>query len=100
MSGVAQTNSLDGRSSSPSSVLAELVDQLTAQLQAGQAIDWDGLLKAHPEQAEELRRLRPALGVLDDLSRSGAEGLSLSVSVAGEGDGVSGCWGTSGSSAR
>jgi serine/threonine protein kinase len=93
MSGVAPTNSVNGQSGSPSAVLAELVDQVTGQLQAGQAIDWDGLLRAHPEHAEELRRLRPALGVLDELSRSGSGGLAVSAAAGGEGEGVGGTLG-------
>jgi serine/threonine protein kinase len=71
-----RSNGSDRPSASPSSVLAELVDRLTAQLQAGAAIDWDAVERQHPEHADELRRLRPALGALDDLSRSEDEGLS------------------------
>ena len=73
------TGSVDApsnRSSSSSSLLAELVDRLTAQMQAGEPIDWDEVLRQHPEQAEELALLRPALGVLNDLSRSGDAVLS------------------------
>jgi serine/threonine protein kinase/Flp pilus assembly protein TadD len=55
---------------SASSVLAELVDQLTARLHAGESIDWEAEARAHPEHAAELRRLVPALGALDQLSRS------------------------------
>ncbi len=57
---------------SPSSVLAGLVDRLSTRLQAGEAVDWEAEERAHPEFAEELRRLRPALGALRDLSRSAA----------------------------
>src|ERR1043166_3370261 len=64
------------RSTSPSALLADLVDRLTARMQAGEPIDWDEVLRQHPEQAEELRRLRPALGVLNDLSRSADEHIS------------------------
>jgi tetratricopeptide (TPR) repeat protein len=56
---------------SASSVLAELVDRLTARLHAGESINWEAEARAHPEHAAELRRLVPALGALDQLSRSG-----------------------------
>jgi tetratricopeptide (TPR) repeat protein len=71
-----RSNGSDRPPASPSSVLAELVDRLTAQLQAGAAVDWDEEERQHPEHAAELRRLRPALGALDDLSRSGDDRLS------------------------
>src|SRR5438132_10697759 len=86
------TGSVDApsnRSSSSSSLLAELVDRLTAQMQAGEPIDWDEVLRQHPEQAEELALLRPALGVLNDLSRSGDAVLSgLGTPGAADGDGL------------
>jgi tetratricopeptide (TPR) repeat protein len=71
-----QVNGSNGPSGSPSSALAELVDRLTAQLQSGVAVDWEAVERQHPEHADELRRLRPALGALDQLSRSGEEHLS------------------------
>jgi hypothetical protein len=74
MSMASQADRLDIRNGSHSSVLAELVDRLTAQMQAGQPIDWDAWLRDHPDHADDLRRLRPALGVLDELSRSGSAG--------------------------
>src|SRR5262245_8316345 len=58
---------------SASSVLADLVDRLTAQMQAGEAIDWSEVARQHPEHLDELRRLWPALGALDVLSNSGPE---------------------------
>jgi serine/threonine protein kinase len=59
-----------------SSALAELVDRLTGQLQAGEAIDWEAMAREHPEHADELRQLGPALGALDQLSRSADQHLS------------------------
>jgi serine/threonine protein kinase/Flp pilus assembly protein TadD len=53
-----------------------LVDRLTAQVQAGEPIAWSEVARRHPEHLGELRRLWPALGALDDLSRSGPEELS------------------------
>lgn len=91
MSSASKVNSVDGLSGSPSSVLADLVDRLTARLQAGEVIDWDGVLRDHPEHAEELGRLRPALGALDDLSRSGsAEASGIAPPAVSEAGGVLG----------
>ena len=46
-------------------------NNLTEKLQAGEPIDVDALLRAHPEDAEPLRRLLPALFLLAEVSRSG-----------------------------
>jgi serine/threonine protein kinase/Flp pilus assembly protein TadD len=91
MSRVAPTDSSYKQSASPSSILANLIDQVTAQIQAGEPIDWDGLVREHPEQADELHRLRPALAVLDELSRSGSSGVA--VAPGGGDDGVAGTLG-------
>jgi tetratricopeptide (TPR) repeat protein len=69
-SAVSQPNSADR-------VFAELVEELTARLQAGEAVDIDVLAREHPEYAEKLRRLLPALEVLGELSRSGQESFPL-----------------------
>src|SRR5262245_32267419 len=66
----------NGASSGPASELAELIDGLAARLQAGEAVDVEAVAREHPGHAAELRRLLPALGALDELSRSGAEGPS------------------------
>jgi tetratricopeptide (TPR) repeat protein/serine/threonine protein kinase len=50
--------------------LAELVEQLTTRIKAGEPIDWDELLGEHPQYADELRGLLPAVQMLADLSRS------------------------------
>ena len=50
--------------------LNDLIDELTARLQAGEALDLDAVCVEHPDHAETLRRLLPALQVLADLSRS------------------------------
>jgi serine/threonine protein kinase/tetratricopeptide (TPR) repeat protein len=55
---------------SRSSALAELVDRLTSRVQAGERLDLGRLLAEHPDYADELRRLLPAVGLLGDLSRS------------------------------
>src|SRR2546421_10895636 len=51
--------------------LADLVEELTARLKGGEAVDLEGFVAAHPSQASELRRLYPALRLLADVSRSG-----------------------------
>jgi serine/threonine protein kinase/Flp pilus assembly protein TadD len=50
---------------------ARLVEELTEKLQAGEPIDVEAFLQAHPEDAEPLRRLLPALFLLAEISRSG-----------------------------
>jgi serine/threonine protein kinase/tetratricopeptide (TPR) repeat protein len=61
---------LDQRQSYSDS-LALLVEELTARLQAGEAIDVDAVVAAHPGDADALRRLLPALLLLAEVSRSG-----------------------------
>jgi serine/threonine protein kinase len=50
--------------------LAALFDELTNWVLAGQAIDEEELLRAHPEQADQLRELLPALRLLAEFGRS------------------------------
>jgi serine/threonine protein kinase/tetratricopeptide (TPR) repeat protein len=50
--------------------LAELVERLTAELQGGGSVDLDAISANHPEYADRLRQLLPALEVLADLGRS------------------------------
>src|SRR5262245_46590749 len=58
------------RSGSADPVLNDLVDDLAARLQAGHDVNVDEIAAAHPEYADQLRRLIPALQVLADLSQS------------------------------
>jgi hypothetical protein len=53
--------------------LADLLDDLVCQLQAGQAVDVETLIEAHPQHAAELRRLLPAMPALADLDHSGSD---------------------------
>jgi serine/threonine protein kinase len=62
--------------------LAELVEHVNVRLHAAEPVDLDELLRVHPEHAEELKRLLPAIGLLADLSRSA----SRPIPVGGEGD--------------
>jgi serine/threonine protein kinase len=55
-------------------VLADLVEQLTARLQNGEEIDLEAVAAAHPDRAEELGRLLPALRILGDLRSSAISG--------------------------
>jgi WD40 repeat protein/serine/threonine protein kinase len=50
--------------------LTELVEEFTNRLQAGEAVDVDAFVRAHPQYAEPLRRLLPPLQVLADLGVS------------------------------
>src|SRR5215831_11061346 len=52
--------------------LAALVDELTDRLQAGEAVDLEAYLRRHPEHAEPLRQLIPALEMMGELKRSAA----------------------------
>jgi serine/threonine protein kinase/Tfp pilus assembly protein PilF len=58
------------RTESRERALGVLVDEVTAKLQAGVLVDIDAYAHEHPEHAESLRRLFPALQVLADLGRS------------------------------
>jgi serine/threonine protein kinase len=50
--------------------LANLVEELTARLEAGEPVELDAYLEQHPEHSAELRRLYPALRLLLDGSHS------------------------------
>jgi serine/threonine protein kinase len=50
--------------------LANLVEELTARLEAGEPVELDAYLEQHPEHGAELRRLYPALRLLTDGSPS------------------------------
>jgi serine/threonine protein kinase/Flp pilus assembly protein TadD len=63
---------------------AELVEELTARLQRGEPFDAEACLRDHPEHAERLRKLLPALRMLDELS--GSRDAALSFPPAGPDD--------------
>ncbi len=91
-----------GRPASDSSALADLIDRLTARMQAGEAIDWEEEARQHPERAGELLRLRPALGGAGRLVPIRPGGAFGRGRVAGGWPMVRrrACWATSASSAR
>jgi tetratricopeptide (TPR) repeat protein len=66
-----QSAAVPARRESFSDHFAQLVEELTEKLQAGKAIDVETFLQTHPEDAEQLRRLLPALLLLAEVSRSG-----------------------------
>src|SRR5215831_18773888 len=87
----------NGQDCGPSGELAELIDGLAARLQAGEAVDVEAVAREHPAHAGQIRELLPALGALDELSRSRGEG------PPGAGrrrPRRRGCWATTASSAR
>ncbi|HEX4591427.1 MAG TPA: serine/threonine-protein kinase, partial [Gemmataceae bacterium] len=53
------------------SAFGRLVEELTARLQAGEAVDWPAVARDHPDHAAELDAIRPALEMLGCLSRAG-----------------------------
>ena len=53
-------------------ILGELAEELAGRLRAGEPVDIEAFLADHPEQAESLRRLLPAIRVMADLGRSAA----------------------------
>jgi hypothetical protein len=54
--------------------LVELIDELTAKLAAGKPVDAEAYARAHPEHAEQLRQLVPALRALHELANSAGRG--------------------------
>ncbi len=74
-------------------ILAELVEQFLARLQAGEALDPTGFAAAHGEHAEPLRHLLPALEMMAALSHSALRpgmGVGPVEAIAGPGLGVLG----------
>jgi serine/threonine protein kinase len=58
------------RSADP--LLADIVEEVTARLQAGEVIDWEGYAQRYPDKADQLRALLPALQMLAEAASSGA----------------------------
>jgi tetratricopeptide (TPR) repeat protein len=55
-------------------VLADLIEQFTARVEAGEAVDVDAFLAEHPDHAERLRRVLPGVQVLAALKVSDCAG--------------------------
>jgi WD40 repeat protein/serine/threonine protein kinase len=75
----------NGTAASAEPAINLLVEELTARLSAGEAIDWPAVARAHPEHAAELSALRPALEALGRLSGAGDAAVS---GVAAQADGL------------
>jgi serine/threonine protein kinase len=69
----APTGVSGAKSTSNDAALVELVEEITNRLHAGERVDLEAYLTAHPEQADDLRQLLPALHVLAALSGSKGE---------------------------
>ena len=68
-------------------LLAELMDTITTQIEAGATIDVEALIRAHPDRAEDVRRLVEAVQSLAVIGRSiEADGLN-SLPAHQDGDG-------------
>src|SRR5262245_55457539 len=57
-------------------VLTDLVDALARKVQAGEPVDVEAAIRAHPRFTDRLRQLLPAVQLLADLGRSAASGES------------------------
>src|SRR5437868_3286518 len=66
--------------------LAQLCDEIIERLQAGDGVDMASLALEHPEHADQLRRLLPALEALVELGASAAQNPSHAVSNQGTPD--------------
>ncbi len=79
---------MNGATSHPATgsgaALDRLIEELTDRIQAGESIDPEAILEQHPEQADALRSLLPALEMLATLGRSAARGLPLGPLPGGE----------------
>jgi serine/threonine protein kinase len=61
-------------SSGTDSIQAELIEQFLERLQAGEELDPSEFAAQHPDHAEALRQLLPALQLMGELSRSSPRG--------------------------
>jgi serine/threonine protein kinase len=71
---------------------ADLVEELTARLQAGEAVELESYRRDHPEHAERIEQLLPALRLLADASQSRTDGL-LAPTPAADSDPLAGTLG-------
>ena len=77
---------------SSDSLLAEIVEEFTNRVQAGEAAAIDEYIQKYPEYAERLRQLLPALALLDELGRSLSSSPGRAPTASGE-DSLSGVLG-------
>src|SRR5262245_9762933 len=64
-------------------VLIDLIDQIARKVQAGEPVDVEAYTRAHPQYADRLRRLLPAVQMLTDLGQ--ARGLGEARGLGGDG---------------
>jgi len=76
-------------SDGPDSELDDLIEVLTAKLQAGEQVELDEVGRRHPEYAERLRRLLPALVMMADFRNSSSRELDA-IDASGPGPGLLG----------
>jgi serine/threonine protein kinase len=74
-------------------VVAEIIEGLVERVQAGERVDVEAVIAAHPEHAEQLRRLLPAVEVLADLGRSASAAGAAPPPVGGDAEPASGVLG-------
>jgi hypothetical protein len=74
---------LPAGSPSQSASLADLIEELTNRLQAGEAVDLEACAAKYPQHAGALRELLPALQVLAGMSGSPAPGPEPAGTLAG-----------------
>src|SRR3954468_3234076 len=63
----------------PDPILDGVVEAITEKLQTGEPVDLEAIAQAHPEHADRLRRLLPALELMADLGRSAAREIDSQV---------------------
>jgi serine/threonine protein kinase/WD40 repeat protein len=76
-------NSADRTPAEADEKIAELIEELAAKLQAGEPIDLEACARAHPECAERIRWLLPAVQALAGLSQPSPAGPAAPVPVTG-----------------
>src|SRR5262245_7685077 len=64
-------------------VLIDLIDQIARKVQAGEPVDVEAYTRAHPQYADRLRRLLPAVQMLTDLGQD--RGLGEARGLGGDG---------------
>jgi serine/threonine protein kinase/Flp pilus assembly protein TadD len=64
------------------SLLADVIAEITDRLQAGEPVDIEAFLARCPEHADDLRRLLPALALVDALKEAGGDAASSGEAMA------------------
>jgi serine/threonine protein kinase len=89
---MSQQRERSRQSDSVGSAFADLIAEITDRLQAGEPLDLEEHIAAHPEWAERLRNMRPALEVMAE-ARSASGGLSSAELLDAEGEPIRGTLG-------